>query len=467
MEIACYLLWLISSLVRIPEIAQRMVQQGAVPVLEFALHRHIGHNNLSIREKALYSLGYLAQIPSVRPLVATDNMLLGIKHEFLHGTIHAKTTILQILMNLHNHYPTERQMKIDVRDEIMNLLRHSAWKTKNLCLKVLCVVFQDNEDREYFVEKGIIDCIINVITTKDQELQEVPLVSILHLSVHEDIPWKFLYKGIVKIITKLLYAEDVIIRELAVIVLKTYLLYNSYEVERAVPEEKKYMLRRDVYNPQNFGKEYGGMIYDYLQLIVENRREADYLIRQFTEEEIQESGLTIEELTYYQTLFMEIDAECLGYLGEDELKMLVVLKGERLDKEEILELIRKYDLDKSGTLEFKEFVRMMKEWDKEFGKGLKRLFRESVKRGAIGKSVKAINRWMNKNNIIKGQVEQAKELRIQEQERIAELQMKFLPNEKFFSARDKSIKMREYGLNYHEGYGMVLPPIKPTVDKTG
>jgi hypothetical protein len=465
---ACMLAGLgcITQLCRIPEIAQRMVQQGAIPVLEFALHRHVGHSNMSIREKSLYSLGYLSLNPALRQLIATENILLGMKNEFLSGTLQAKTTVLQILMNLHNQYPSEQQMKIDIRDELMNLLYTSSWKTKNFCLKVLCIVFQEHEDREYFVERGIIDCIINVIVRKDPELQEVPLVAILHLCVHEAIPWKFLSKHIVKILAKLLYAEDVVIRELAVIVLKMFVLYNDKEVDLHVPEEKAYMMKRDVYNPQLYGKEYGGLIFDYLQLIVENRRAQDYLIRQFTDADIEEMGLTYEELSYYQNLFMEIDAECKGCLGEDELKMLVVLKGEKLDKEDIVELIRKYDLDKSGTLVFKEFVLMMKEWDIEFGKGLRRVFRESIKRGAIGKSMKAVGRWWNKNNIIKGQVEIAKELRRREKEDNREQEVKYLATEQFSIKRDKSVKIRELGLEYHPGYDMILPPIKPMIDKT-
>lgn len=456
--------FLISSSYSIPEIAQRMVQQGVVPVLALALHRYTGHSNLSIREKSLYSLGYLSQIPSLKPLIATEHILNGIRHEFHHGTIHAKTTVLQILMNLHNHYPTENQMKYDIRDEIINILKKSTWKNKNLCLKVITILYTENTDREYFVQHGLIDSIIHVMTTKDQELQEVPLVCILYLCIHEEIPWKLLTKGIVKIIVKFLYAEDIIIRELAVIILKALLLYNSYEIERHVPDEKRYVLKRDVYNPQLYGFEYGGLIQDYLQIIVDNRREQDYLIKQFNEDEIKDMNLTYQELQYYQNLFMEIDAECLGYLGEDELKMLVVLKGEKLDKEEIRELIRKYDLDKSGTLVFKEFVYMMKQWDVEFGTGLTRFVNETIKRGAIGKSVKALNKWWNRTNIERGQVLQAKELRLREKEDNRNLELQFQDHERFTMKRNDAIRRRELGLEYSDTYGL-LPPVRPYVQK--
>ena len=436
-----------------------------MPVLATALHRYSGHSNISIREKALYSLGYLSDTPAVRPLIATDHILHGIKHEFFYGTIGAKTTVLQILMNLHLHYAAENQMKLAIREEIVRLYQSSTWKNRNLCLKVIIVIYTENTDREYFVENGLIDCIIHVMKTKDKELQEVPLVCLLHLCIHEDIPWKLLTKGIVRIVVKMLYAEDVIIRELSIIVLKALLLYNSYEIDRHLPEEKKYVLKRDVYNPQLYGYEYGGLIQEFLQVIVENRREQDYLIRQFTETEREELGLSYEELQYYQNLFMEIDAECLGYLGEDELKMLVVLKGERLDKEEILELIRKYDLDKSGTLVFKEFVLMMKAWDLEFGTGIRRVWNETIKRGAVGKSMKAFNRWWNRNNIIQGQVEQAKELRLREKEANRKLQLTYLKDEQIVEKRNRAIKIRELGLEYSNNYGIVLPPIKHYIEK--
>ncbi|KAJ1413919.1 hypothetical protein B484DRAFT_308587, partial [Ochromonadaceae sp. CCMP2298] len=54
-----------------------------------------------------------------------------------------------------------------------------------------------------------------------------------------------------------------------------------------------------------------------------------------------------------------LDATCSGTLGTDELKLLMVVMGEKFDKEEIVELLEEYDMDKSGDLDFMEFVIMM------------------------------------------------------------------------------------------------------------
>lgn len=123
----------------------------------------------------------------------------------------------------------------------------------------------------------------------------------------------------------------------------------------------------------------------YLQNIVENRRDPDYLIHMFTPEQIKKYKLNRAELDTFQLTFMELDVECRGWLGLNELKLLMVVMGEKFDREEILELLDEYDLDRSGGLDFMEFVILMKSltstgWTKVY---------MSMKRDVIGKS------WIN------------------------------------------------------------------------
>jgi hypothetical protein len=106
---ACMLsgLGCVTQLCRIPEIGIRMVQQGSIPLLEMGLHKATGHGNRAIREKSLYSLGFLSKIDSVRGKLMSPIVRAGLIKEFEHGTMSGKATIMQLLMNVHNKYDGE------------------------------------------------------------------------------------------------------------------------------------------------------------------------------------------------------------------------------------------------------------------------------------------------------------------------------------------------------------------------
>lgn len=442
---ACMLAGLgcICQLCQVPEIAARMVQQGALPVLEKSLHVQSGHSLEIIREKALYALGLLSKIQELRPALCTDKILDGLAKEFQSGTIVAKTNILQILMSLHKKYPRERFIVKSIRDEVMNVLKTGPWHTRNLCIKVFCVLYRMKEDQEYFVSHGIVDSIINVIKEKNIELQEAPIVAFLHLLSHPEIPFYLLKRKVPQILANLLSAQDLVIRELAVICLKGFLLYNRYAVERVVPVDKKYLLERDILNPSLFGSEYGGMVLEFFQNIIEHRRDQNYLINQFSAQEIAELNVSEEDLHAFQNTFMEVDLECAGFLGLDELKMLMVLMGQKFDKEELQELLEEYDLDRSGTLDFREFVLMMQSWDEKFGTGLRRFVNETTKRGVIGKSVKKAKRWWNQAEIDKAEIQAVKERKREAQANMNVLKRHYMPHEKLEVKRERAIQFRE------------------------
>lgn len=265
----------------------------------------------------------------------------------------------------------------------------------------------------------------------------------------------------------LLRAEDPIIRELAIILLKALLLYNSFEIERVTPPDLAYLLKRDIYNPQLFGAEYGGLIQEYLQTIVDNRRDQDYLVNMFTDEEIAHHSLTKKDLEAYQLTFMELDAECRGSLDLDELKLLMVLMGEKMDKDEIKELLDEYDLDHSGNLDFKEFVLMMKGWNTRFGTGLKKFYNESTKRGAIGKSRRAWNSWWNKDKLEAAQVQAARERNQKNKTAGRDLELKYLSHEQMKLAREQETQLRAQGYSFSPNYVEQEPEPDESTQKGG
>lgn len=437
-----------------------MVQQGAVPVVEKALLRTIGHANGAIREKAVYALGFVSKIPAVKPLLCTAGILRGLRREFISGTVTSKLTVVQVYMNVHTHYAGESEYLAGLKDVVVELLRTGPWNAQNVCVRAITVLYQSLEDREFFMANGVVERIFHLMTCKGQDLQEAPLVALLYLCVHPDIPPLLLQKGAAKMAAGLLYAEDPVIRELAVVLLKALLLYNSFEVGRVVPKDKDYLLKRDLYNPQLFGAEYGGLIQEYLQQIVENRRDQDYLIHMFSAEEVRALSLTAEELESFQNTFMEVDAECRGSLDVDELKLLMVLMGEQMDRDEIAELLEQYDTDHSGNLDFKEFVVMMKGWKTRMGNGrLTRFINQSTKRGPIGKSRREFGAWWNRDKLEAAKVEEARQLRLRVKEDARDLEVRHSPAEQMRLRREREIHLREIGASRSKNYPMKLPPI--------
>jgi hypothetical protein len=289
-------------LIRIPEIGSRVVQQGAIPVLEKGILRQIGHGNKAIREKSLYALCYLSQIEIVKGKIMTSKVMRGVKKEFAEGTLSARSSIIHMLMNVHKRYADEDELIKSFRDPLIDLLDKGPWTAKNLCLKAICVLYDNNEDRLYLVEKGLLKHLFAIINSKSDDLQEVPLVTILYLCVHAEIPKLLIKEGAASIAIKLLFCKDHVIKELSVIILKALSLYDEESISSIIPKEKSYLLQRDVRNPQLYGGEYGGLIQEYFQGIVENRRDQRYLRDTVSAEDLKELNMTDEELEAYENI---------------------------------------------------------------------------------------------------------------------------------------------------------------------
>ncbi|EDW32553.1 GL11701 [Drosophila persimilis] len=57
--------------------------------------------------------------------------------------------------------------------------------------------------------------------------------------------------------------------------------------------------------------------------------------------------------------FRVFDKENNGYITSSELKVVLTALGMKLPDDEIEEMIREYDIDQDGRLDFEEFVNMM------------------------------------------------------------------------------------------------------------
>lgn len=365
-----------------------------------------------------------------------------LRHFFV-GTMGSKTTVLQLLLNVHGKYPQERGIALNLRDSVLHLLKTAPWTTRNLCLKVFCVVYREVEDLAYFAHNGLIESIFWVIDAKDIELQEAPLVALLHLCEHPQLPFNLIRRGVLRYMVKLLRAHDNVIQQLSLVLLKLFYLYNEAAVMKALPPDKHYLMSHDAYNPQYYGAEYGEMIQEYLQQAVGHRQSQDYLINQFSKDELDALQLEREELVKLQNTFMEVDLDCSGTLSLDELKMLMVVLGEVMDKDELQELLEEYDSDQSGELDFKEFVIMMKGWDTRFGSGLTKLYNQSIKRGPIGKFSRSFKKWWNRDRLEEAMVQEAKERRLAEKNQKSEMKLAFSQTDRLAKQREIALQLRE------------------------
>jgi hypothetical protein len=442
---ACVLAGLgcIVQMCNIPEIGSKVVSQGAMPVLEKALHRSAGFSIAAIREKALYALAWLSRIPDVQDKIGTLVILRGMKRELVSGTMPSRYTVVQLLLNIHGKYPLEPKFVPKILDALIMLLHVGPWHARNLVIKAVCVLYHENDMKMYLAQNNVIEYTIALVKSKPADLQEAPLVMFLSFCTHRDIPLLMMQKGVIEVVSEILCnAIEEIIRELAVIVLKALMLYSVDRVESAVPENKLHLLRRDADIPTLYGSEYGGLIEEYLQQIVENRRDMHYLLESMTAAQISDLSISEQLLQSYQTTFMELDMNCIGTLGIDELKMLVVLMGEELDKDELKDLLDEYGTHKKGRLDFSEFIAMMASWNTRFGTGAQKIINTAVKRGAIGRARRDFNQWYNQRDIDKKQIDEMKARRKNEKAELSELALKYMPHVALRAERAKVAKSR-------------------------
>lgn len=175
-----------------------------------------------------------------------------------------------------------------VIDSIIDLLKVGPWHARNLCVKTVCVLYRDTEDKWYMAQHGVLEAIFALIDAKNPDLQEAPLVALLSLCSHADVPPLFMEKGGLKLISDvMIYTLDEVVRDLSIVLMKGIALYNAKAVRDSVPDEKQHLLARDPDVNIVYGSEYGEMIEEYLQRIIENRRDQHYLLEQFTDSEVR------------------------------------------------------------------------------------------------------------------------------------------------------------------------------------
>ena len=439
----------IVQLCKVPDIGKLVARQGALDLLQKCLLKRSGHSNVSIREKGLYAVAWLSRIPDVKPLLGNNSsILLGLKHELEFGTPPSKFTIVQIILNLHGAYDAEDAFVYSIRDILLGLMLSGMWHARNLCVKCVIMLYRDDENKLYFAQHGTLDTIVHLVTTKSADLYEVPLVALLSLFCHPDIPAMFIDMEAVGAIARLLNVENDIVRDLAIVLLKVLGLYNNEVVQAQIEKEakmKKHLMDegKEEDMPMRYGEEYGGLIENYLQRIVENRRDQHYLLEQLEPDDYDDLGATDEEIESYENTFMELDFNCAGELGLDEMKMLMVMMGEEFDEVELIEILSRWDADGSGALDFKEFVCMMMGWTTQFGTGMDKMINEAFQRGAVGKARRDFNKWWNKDAIEAEEIQAIKDKKQKAEEERQELAAEFWDDEKIRLAREKQEKVND------------------------
>jgi hypothetical protein len=123
-------------------------------------------------------------------------MIQGLSNQFASGS-----TLLAKCAAIHGAYPKEEEIILmrNIRDEMLLMLKQGQWQNKNLLIKSCCVLYRENEDKMYMVEKGLIEIIIELLIKKPEDLAEACIVLLLSLSSHPDIPWLILEKGTIPV----------------------------------------------------------------------------------------------------------------------------------------------------------------------------------------------------------------------------------------------------------------------------
>ena len=442
--IAC--LGSIVQLTRIPEIAAKVYQQGAMPLLEKTLHATGYKNDLGIREKALYSLYSMSNSEEIQKLIPTESVLAGMSRELKHGTPDAQLMVIKMALKLHNKYPQkEEKFVTSIIDEVIRLLKTGPFVTKNLCAKCVCVLYRSPTNQMYLVDNLIMEALLDVMQTKSSDLHEAFLVALLSLISHPDVPARFFecYDGnAVAVLAKLVMSSHEVIRGLAVVILKALTIYGRGRIMNEVPKTRHHLFEIEDDIPVLAGEEYGGMIQEYLQFIVENRRDQEYLLDQLDEEDWVNYGMSREDIRPYQETFQELDPMCKGYLDIDELKVVMVTLGYLLDEDELQEILDKYAKANGGFLNFREFMYMIIDWNTRFGSGMKKVYNTALERGPIGRARRTAKRLWNKRKTESEEVREARRKRQADIEERKELAAKHWEAEKIRLKREEESKRR-------------------------
>jgi hypothetical protein len=435
----------IIQLCRVPDIGVLTLQQGALAVLEKAFHRHEGQFAIAVREKALFALSWLSRLPGAKPLIATPSILAGLKRELVHGTLAARQTVVQMCLYLHNEYPSEIEFLDEIKGIILEFLLNGVWHVRNLATKCVCVLYRRPDWQMFFFENGALEAIGEIMGNKSQDLQEAPLVSLLSFLTHPDIPDQMWAKPLVlQSVVRLLACVDDVIRNLAVVIIKGLCLYDFVRARALVPSKHHYLFGFDDDMPDAAGSEYGGLIQEYLQQMVENRRDHEYLIAHLGREDFARLGVTRKSIQPYMDIFMELDPKCRSQMDIDGLKLVMISIGQEVEEDLVLEAFNRYDTDGSGAISFDEFVYMMEDYKKlEKGGMVKRMYNNTMNRGTVGRAKRKFRNFWNKEAIEQEQIRMAKDKRERARQEKQELAAEHWEAEKIKLKREEAVKARQ------------------------
>lgn len=86
---------------------------------------------------------------------------------------------------------------------------------------------------------------------------------------------------------------------------------------------------------------------------------------------------------------------------------------------------------------------MMKNWRERFGTGAAKIYNEAIQRGAIGKGLRAFDKWWNRDEIAKQEIAKMKEDKRKAEELKQREMEKHMGAEKLRVQREMALKMLE------------------------
>ena len=443
----------IAQLARIPEIGIKITRQGVVKILEKALHMTHLVNSRVIREKAITCLSWLSRIPQCKHILATPRILKGLQIQFFDGTVLAKVACAQVLRFIHGGYPKDEEVALmrEIRAPMLEMLGLGKWTSKDQMVKSFCVLYRENEDRWWFVENGILDMIFTVMRAKPEDLVEAPIALLLNLCTHPDVPFVIMDKGGLPIFGRVLNNADApVIIDLATILLKVISLYDRDRVDAclddALPVEKAHLKNMDSPDCTLFGSEYGVLVTEYCQEIVHNRWAQRYLLTQFEGSNVdvlaKTLGISTDMLEAYQKSFMELDVSCRGFLEMDALRVIIVMRGEDLDDDQLQEIFDEYDTEGTGRMDFAQYCNLLSGWKSRFGYGPTALVSGLFNTGTVGRMKRTFVKWWYKNKIAREQVAKVKAKAEAERQRVLLLTAKFVTAADITQKRETEVALR-------------------------
>jgi len=128
--------------------------------------------------------------------------------------------------------------------------------------------------------------------------------------------------------------------------------------------------------------------------------------------------------------------------GTRSHQVIMVLRGEMLDDDQLQDIFDEYDVEGTGRMHFRQFIDLMSGWKNRFGAGAEALAYQALNTGVIGRARRAFNKWWNAQKLAQERIDRIKARREAERLKVQQLAATFMTAENIRLKREQQMAER-------------------------